>query len=1354
MKKARGSRAHVRSAVKKQAKVLQSVISKKAASDPDGPLHPFPIVAIGASAGGLEAITQLVEHLTLDLGMAYVVVQHLDPKHKSMLVELLSRHTTVPVEEVKHKTKVEKNRIYVIPPNRNLYLEQDQLCLSSRHSSSAREMPIDYLFRSIALDCPGNCVGVVLSGTGSDGSLGIEEIKSAGGITFAQDQNSAKHDGMPRAAIATGCVDYVLPPEAIALELKRIARHPYTNGKQLTGLSQEALLQRIFAMLRNRTSVDFKHYKQNTVKRRIFRRMALLKIEAVDEYIRVLSNNQNELDVLYQDLLIKVTCFFREPASFKVLKDHVFPLIMRNRTRQEAIRLWVPGCSTGEEVYSLAIALLEYMGDNAIATPIQIFGTDVSNTALEKARSGIYIENIALDVSPERLRRWFIRVDRGYQISKEIREMCIFAKQNVTSDPPFSKIDLISCRNLLIYLDTVFQARVMPIFHYALKSNGFLMLGNSESVGSHLDLFTLMDKRAKIYTKKSTGHVASVSFSRPLAERLEEERIPMVEHHQAPDIQQEANRFIVSRFAPTGVIVDDDFKIIQFRGTTGDYLELVPGRATFNLLKMARGNLGLELRSLIQRARSSGHPIRKEGIHFQSKPGLTREIIIEVAPIRTNGSSNQHFLILFEEPIASSAAEAAPALASVPSAPEKSRKKSNAEVTELKQELAAIKSYLQSTIEESEATNEELKSANEEIMSSNEELQSTNEELETAKEELQSTNEELTTVNEEVQTRNAELSLLNSDLSNFLGSVNVPVVMLGTDLRIRRFTPMTQRVFNLIPTDIGRPFGDIKPKVNVPHLDRMIIQVIDTVTIHEQEVIDDEGRYYRLSIRPYRTPENKIDGAVLVFSDIDSIKCASLQLEESKAYAEAIVEAVLDPLLVLDADFVIQRANSAYYQLFETEVRQTENRSLFALDKSQWDMPEVRQLLQAAFKHRKKISPVEITERFPRIGECSLLLNARHITRKSGEPPLILLTMADITTRKRAEKEKASLARQLAKERTLFEAILRQMGMGVAIFEAPNGKLLLANDGLQSLLKRKLPASAHVNSFQKIRATHVTDGVFQGTVWPMERSLRMGEIVPYEEIILEGAKDERTVLQVSSSPVYDAQKQMIAVIALFLDVTERKRIKEQIVDISSREQRRIAHDLHDGLGQELAAIGYRIKALKSRLGRSQAPEADEAGKIGILTETALGRTRDLVKFLQPVAMDAQGLMQSLKDLAQSSSRLYQVDCAFICPRPISISNQDVALHVFRIAQEAVRNAVKHGKARRITIGLRKQKNLAELTIVNNGFDFNPPQSSRKRGLGLHIMSYRSNLLHGELTIQRQRPKGTLVKCLFKPNTMI
>ena len=1077
--------------------------------------------------------------------------------------------------------------------------------------------------------------------------------------------------------------------------------------------------------------------------------MALLKIEKLDQYIKLVSDNPEELDALYQDLLIKVTSFFREPASFKILKDFAFPTIDKARTKQEPIRVWVPGCSSGEEVYSLAIALLEYLGENAGATPIQIFGTDVSEVALEKARSGIYIENIALDVSPERLRRWFVRIDRGFQISKDIREMCIFAKQNVTSDPPFSKMDLISCRNLLIYLDTVLQGRVMPIFHYALKPSGFLLLGTSESIGASLDLFTMVDKKSKIYTKKINSLAPGVSFTRRRDEYSEKPPPPMSDSSHKPDIQKAADQFIVSRFAPVGVIIDNDFKIVHFRGATGDYLEPAPGRASFNLLKMARGHLNLELRTLVHQAKSTGQPARKVDIAFKPQNQKPRRLIIEVAPIREDNTGDYHFLILFEEAVENTSIADIPAV----KPPVQKTVQRDAEVTELKKELAAANGQLQSTIEDAEATTEELKSANEEIMSSNEELQSTNEELETAKEELQSANEELTTVNDEVQSRNGELSLLNNDLTNFLTSVNVPVVMLGTDLKIRRFTPATKRVFNLIPTDIGRPFGDIKPKVLVPHLDQLVTQVIDTVTVHEQEVTDDEGKFYHLSIRPYYTPEKKIEGAVLVFLDINSVKQASMELDEAKKYAEAIVEAVFDPLLVLDSHCIIQRANSAYYRLFRTEPRQTENRSLFALDKSQWDLPEIRRLLKVAFKSPRKTETVEITEEFFRIGERSFLLNARPLHRQSGKAPLILLSMSDVTARKQAEAEKLKLAHDLEKERELLETVLRQMAMGVAIFEVPSGKMLLANKTLQTIFTSKLSKNASISSFEKMGVTFTADTAGKSPRWPMTRSLHDGETVAYEEIVLPWPKSDRVTLQVSSSPVYNAEKKMIAVVALFQDITERKRIKEQIVDISGREQRRIAHDLHDGLGQELAAIVYRTKAMKSHLARGNKPEAVEAGKIATLAEAALARTRDLVKIIQPVAIDSRGLMQSLKDLAESYSRLYKVECNFVCHSPVRISDPDTALHVFRIAQEAVHNAMKHGKPTRITIGLTVRHHQVELLVSNNGADFKPAVSRRNKGLGLHIMEYRAGVLKGALTVSKNRNKGTLVRCIFKLSTV-
>jgi PAS domain S-box-containing protein len=573
--------------------------------------------------------------------------------------------------------------------------------------------------------------------------------------------------------------------------------------------------------------------------------------------------------------------------------------------------------------------------------------------------------------------------------------------------------------------------------------------------------------------------------------------------------------------------------------------------------------------------------------------------------------------------------------------------------------------------------------------------------------------------------------------------------MLDHELKIRRFTPVTQRVFNLIPTDIGRPFGDIKPKVHLPHLERLVAHVIDTVTVHEQEVVDSDGRYYHLSIRPYRTPENKIDGAVLVFVDIDTVKRASLHLEESKNYAEAIVEAVLDPLLVLDADFMIQRANSAYYRLFRTDAPHTENRSLFALDKSQWDLPAIRRLLRATFQ-RRRMPPVEVTETFPRIGERTLLVTSRPLARRNGQRPLILLTMADITARRRAEDERENLRRQFEQERILFEAVLRQLGVGVAIFGAPNGRLILANEGLHKVLKRRLPASAHVSLFRKIRATHALDGGRPALGWPMERTLAKGESVLYQEVTLNRPRvSERTALQVSSSPVYDAANRMIAVVALFQDITERKRTKEQLIEVSAREQRRISHDLHDGLGQELAAVGYRIKALQARLARTHSAEADEAGKIGALAEIVLGHTRDLVRFVQPVALDARGLMRSLKDLALSSSRSFRVACTFSCPRPVTLASQDLANNVFRIAQEAVHNAIRHGKPRHIAISLaRRSRGLVELSVINDGANFHLPGRLQKRGLGLHIMSYRANLMGGELTVKKHAPRGTVVKCLF------
>jgi two-component system CheB/CheR fusion protein len=832
--------------------------------------HLYPVVGIGASAGGLEAISELLETLSPDPGLAFLLAVHLDPHHKSHLPEILGKLTPLDVREVKEGMPVEVNHVYMIPPNTNMALTDGRLALTPRQSTPGTHMPIDHLFRSLAAVQKSRAVGIVLSGGGTDGALGLQAIKAEGGITFAQDEKSAKHISMPRSAILDGSVDYVLRPSDIARELERIARHPYAREPVPVvepAPSEEGALTDIISLLRARLGVDFAHYKQTTIKRRILRRMALRGTEHPSEYFRFLQEDPTELQLLYQDFLIRVTQFFRDPEAFEALKERVFPAVVKGRSAGNPIRIWVAGCSTGEEVYSLAIALLEYMESQAEAVPVKILATDLNEFALEKARGGLYLDNIEIDVTPERLRRYFVRQDGYYQISKAIRELCVFSRHNMTSDPPFSRLHLISCRNVLIYMDSVLQKRVLPIMHYALSPEGFLFLGSSESIGSFGDLFGTLDARHRIFTKKPAPSGTMLDFNaystpegRP-ARLGREDGAPL---WSALDVQKEADRILLARYAPVGVVIDETMTVLQFRGRTAPYLEPAPGMATLDLFRMLREGLMAEVRAAINQAKLEWAPVVREGLRI-SEGGQTRLVRCEVVPFKVSSAGIRFFLVLFQDIAEAEGVLPAPA-------PEAKSGESEQRVLQLQQELFALREYLQSVIEEQESTNEELKSANEEILSANEELQSTNEELQTAKEEAQSSNEELATVNEELRHRNAELARVNNDLVNLLSGVNIPIVMVSRDLRIRRMTPLAEKVFNLIPTDVGRPISDIKSNLRVESLPELITSVIDTLTPYENQVQDGAQHWYSLRIRPYVTLDNKIDGASIVLLDIDSIK--------------------------------------------------------------------------------------------------------------------------------------------------------------------------------------------------------------------------------------------------------------------------------------------------------------------------------------------------------------------------------------------------------------------------------------------------------------------------------------------------
>jgi two-component system, chemotaxis family, CheB/CheR fusion protein len=752
------------------------------------------IVAIGASAGGVEALTDLINHLPSDTGMSFVLVQHLDPKHHSILTELLARKTAMMVTEVSDGMPVSPNHVYVIPPNATMTISDHTLHLGPREDLRGAHMAVDHFMRSLAEQKGNRSIGVILSGSGSDGTLGMAEIQAHGGVTFAQDEATAKYDGMPRSAVAAGCVDYVLPPRGIAKELERIARHPYLARKIVSGAVEVVPtlgsgLNTIFQVLLRATGVDFTHYRQTTILRRIQRRMVVHKIDDIKQYAKFVQSHPPEIKALYHDMLINVTSFFRGPRVFEAIKSLAFPTILKRLPREGGIRVWTPGCASGEETYSVAITLLEFLGEKATQIPIQFFGTDVSETSVARARNGFYPENIQGDVE-----------DRGHKI---------------------------------------FSKKSGPVR----QSAGISIHGQSG--------------------RREYGPVRIAA--RP-AEAI----------WNYGEAQKEFDRRLLTEYAPATVFVNEEMEIIHTRGNVNRYLKLSPGRPSLSVLKMAREGLVVELRNAIGRAKKENIVVGKRNLQVRNENGdgegptqadSARIVNFDVIPVTRGSEKEMYFMIVFQEAPPEPRREAA--RRGPPSEATESALKRTAK---LEQELAATKEYLQSVIETQEATNEELQSANEEILSSNEELQSTNEEMETAKEELQSANEELNTVNDELRSRNLEITQINNDLINLLSSIDIAVIMIGSDLTIRRFTPKAQKFLGLIPGDIGRPLSNINPTIEIADLQAMVQQVMADFHILERELTDRLGVHYQFKILPYRTTENKIDGAVITIVDIASDK--------------------------------------------------------------------------------------------------------------------------------------------------------------------------------------------------------------------------------------------------------------------------------------------------------------------------------------------------------------------------------------------------------------------------------------------------------------------------------------------------
>lgn len=890
----------------------------------------FPVVGIGASAGGLNAFEAFFSGIAenINLGAAFVIIQHLDPKHKSILTNLISRYTSMNVYEVEEGMDVKPNCVYVIPPNRDLIYREGLLHLLAPTEPHGHRMPIDFFFRSLAEEKKERAIGIVLSGTGSDGTLGIRSIKAEAGMVMAQTPESSEYDSMPRNVIDTGLADYILPPKEMPVQLISYLTQAFGKTSYPTSRTEDSM-NRIFNLVFSRTGHDFSRYKKGTITRRIDRRMAVHSIRQLDEYVHYLEQKPAEVEALFRDFLISVTNFFRNPKAFDMLQEEVIPKLFVGKHTDETIRAWVPGCSTGEEAYSIGILLQEQMETLGQIFKIQIFATDIDGRAIERARAGIYPASIAIDISPERLERFFsVGSDGNYRIRKNIREMIIFSEHDLAKDPPFSRLDLLSCRNVLIYMDAELQKRLIPLFYYALNPGKFLFLGSSETISGFTNLFDTLDRKAKLYQSRQSvdgiEHLYSISAYIPqrLTHREAQRKPEETPVQRRSKFRELTEHILLQNYAPVGVLVNEKGDIFYIHGRTGMYLEPTPGEAGMNILSMAREGLHQRLAVALHRATSDKKPVFYQAVQVKTNGDFTsiNLTIIPVASTPYTVEDPDLFVVIFEEH-PEWEQEKSENAASIKGWGETSENSMEVDkrIFKLMEQLRIKEEELKATNEELETSTEELKSSNEEMQSVNEELQSSNEELESSKEELQSVNEELSTVNVELQNKVSDLLQANNDMNNLFAGTDVGTIFVDYGMRIMRFTPAVTNLLNLIPSDTGRPIWDIVP--NILGYDRLIEdirEVLERLTSKEIEVKTRKGMWFLMRIRPYRTLDNVIKGAVITFIDITELRRARELLKESEAFKRlgVVVRDSNDAITLSDLEGHILAWNPRAAQLY------------------------------------------------------------------------------------------------------------------------------------------------------------------------------------------------------------------------------------------------------------------------------------------------------------------------------------------------------------------------------------------------------------------------------------------------------
>lgn len=1291
------------------------------------------LVGIGASAGGLQALQGFLDALPSNTGLAFVVVVHLDPSRKSELAGLLQSHTPLRVSQVSSRVQIEPECVYVIPPAKRILVADGHLMLRDFDEPRGQRAPIDQFFRSLA-ECHGNGFAILLSGGGSDGVIGLRSIKGAGGVVLVQAPEEADVDSMPRSAIDAGVVDVVLPVAELARRLVELAKAPAYEG----GISEQLEdgegqpLQRILAHLRARTGHDFSRYKRTTLLRRVARRMQVNAKESLAAYYQFQRENGEESRALFHDLLIGVTTFFREPAAFDTLEKLVAPQLFAGKGPEDVVRVWTPGCATGEEAYSLAMILLDYARELDGAPRLQLFASDLDERALATARGGRYPKAIEVDVPEERLKRYFFEADDHYEVVKELRETTLFAAHNLTRDPPFSRIDLISCRNLLIYLERDLQERIFEILRYALVPGGCLFLGSAETpTGADGGGFETLSKKHRLFRiRKQLGDPATLPDLQAMGRSARS--ADRVEEPLRGTSGGALHQRILENYGPPSVLVDQANNAVNLSERVGHYLVPPGGAPTYDMTRLVRPELRQVLRSALHRAFEENESSFCRPVQVQFN-GSARGVQLLVAPAQGEHRAQQLALVVFLEQPATAAADATVSR----TATEEGRR--------LESELRRLQDELQAVREGAEVSNEELKAANEELQSINEEYRSTTEELETSKEELQSINEELQTVNHELKANLEKSNRINADLENFVSAVDIATLFLDADLQIKRFTPGLETLFSVRPADIGRPIGELKRYLDYDAFDADTRRALGGEQIEREVPATELIRWYAVRLRPYRDSNKRIDGVVLTFVDISALKRAVDEERDAKDYANLIIDTVRDPLLILDEDLHVRAGNRAFFETFRVDASQTVGRSLFSLGEGHWNISELRERLEGVVEADEAFDAFRVFHNFPDIGAKTLLLNARR-SRRGG---LILLAIEDISEQEAAQsalalsEKRLGLALDAAKlitcdwNRTTGELVFAGDFEGLFGVPAPSTieealDFLRPEDRLESrdALWEALRGGARGHEFQIVAGD---DRTYWIEGWGVRISDREGE--RFVGIALDVTARKHSELDL---------RQLNATLErrVFDRTLQVRNLGSRLTMAEHQERNRIAQILHDDLQQLLYSIQLKVISVRTSSEAGDRENAlQDSGEAEEWLKRAVRITQELAVDLSPQVLENEGLAEALGWLAAQMKELNGLVVEIKADERFRMSKPTRVL-LFQIVRELLFNVVKHTGVKRAIVELRRQQEHLELRVEDFGRGFEA--GGDHEGFGVTSVRHRLELLGGRLEIVSRRGNGTAV----------